>query len=96
MNFCIPKAKDKTQQTAIYDAIREFAAETLGWRISDRRVFSVHSGHEEFCRSVAAGRQSLCVVRCLEISSASIDRSQFEKVFHERERGAIEPLDLRV
>src|SRR5438093_13437058 len=26
----------------------------------------------------------------------SIDRSQFEKIFHEREHGAVEPLNLRV
>jgi len=49
MKFFIPKAKDEKQQAEIYKAIRKFAAQTLGWAISDWRILSVryrHNGSE--------------------------------------------------
>jgi len=46
MKFFIPKTKDETQQTEFYAAIRKLAAQTLGWPISDRRVFSIRYRHD--------------------------------------------------
>ena len=41
MRFFIPAAKDETQAEEVWGAIKKFAEETLGWEISDRRIFSI-------------------------------------------------------
>ena len=52
MNFFIPgKENDQEGRDRIYDAIRSFAHETLGWKIKDSKIFSIqyrHSGKEYY------------------------------------------------
>ena len=41
MKFFIPKAKDDVQAQEVWDAVKKFAEENLGWDVSDRRIFSI-------------------------------------------------------
>ena len=45
MKFFLPKATSESQQTGIYEAIRRFASETLGWQFRERRVFALRYRH---------------------------------------------------
>ena len=45
MKFFLPKATSEEQQNQIYDAIRRFASESLGWPLTQRRVFSIRYRH---------------------------------------------------
>jgi len=51
MKFFIPHAKNKEEETKVYEAIKKFANTTLGWDIVDRRIFSLryfHDGNEYY------------------------------------------------
>lgn len=41
MKFFIPSAEDEVQAEEIYEAIKKFAKLTLGWDVTDRRIFSI-------------------------------------------------------
>ncbi len=45
MKFFLPKARDDTEQSRLYDAIRRFSSETLAWQFTPRRVFSLRYRH---------------------------------------------------
>jgi hypothetical protein len=44
--FFVPHAKDDEEAARVYAAIKEFAAETTGWAIGDRRIFRIEYVHE--------------------------------------------------
>lgn len=46
MKFFISNARDETHQNEIYTAIWRFAMDTLGWKFTERRVFSVRYRHK--------------------------------------------------
>ena len=46
MKFFIPYAKDKKQAEEVLQGIKKFAKETIGWDITDRRIFSLNYTHE--------------------------------------------------
>lgn len=53
MKFFIPKAKDEAEANDVYQAVKKFAQETLGWKITDDRIYSlryIHNGKEYFAR----------------------------------------------
>lgn len=41
MKFFIPKAKDDAQAEEVWESVKKFAEENLGWDVSDRRIFSI-------------------------------------------------------
>ncbi len=46
MNFFIPAAEDKTQAEEVYKSIKDFARQTLGWEVTERRIFCLTYQHE--------------------------------------------------
>lgn len=50
MKFFIPKAKDDAQAQEVWDTVKKFAEENLGWDVSDRRIFSIvyHKHGEDY------------------------------------------------
>jgi hypothetical protein len=46
MKFFVPKIDDKTERDRMYEAIRRFASESLGWEFRSRRVFSLRYRHK--------------------------------------------------
>src|SRR6266571_2400387 len=46
MKFFVPHAKGNEQEQRVYDAIKTFAGETLGWDVSDRKIFSIRYKHD--------------------------------------------------
>lgn len=45
MKFFIPSAEDEADAEEIYEAIKRFAKLTLGWDVTDRRIFSIRYRH---------------------------------------------------
>jgi hypothetical protein len=41
MRFFVPGTEDEAQAQHIWDATKKFAEETLKWKVSDRRIFSL-------------------------------------------------------
>ena len=41
MRFFVPVTKDETEAEAVWEAIKKFAEDNLGWEISERRIFSI-------------------------------------------------------
>jgi hypothetical protein len=56
MKFFIPTAKDDTKGEELYEAITKFAQETTGWKISNRRIFSIDYFHEHKEYHVEVGK----------------------------------------
>ena len=56
MRFFIPAAKDETQAEEVWVAIKKFAEETLGWEISDRRIFSIFYQRQDKHYHVEVGK----------------------------------------
>ena len=51
MKFFVPHAETKEKEETLYEGIKQFAKETLGWKVTDRRIFSiryVHNGKEYY------------------------------------------------
>jgi allophanate hydrolase subunit 1 len=49
MKFFVPRAKTPEKAEQIYEATKKFAEHTLGWEISERRIFRIeywHNGKE--------------------------------------------------
>ncbi|MGV8017875.1 MAG: hypothetical protein AB2L26_06780 [Ignavibacteria bacterium] len=46
MKFFIPGAKDENQQNEIYNAIIKFAEEQSGWKVTDRKIYSIKYKHD--------------------------------------------------
>jgi len=46
MNFFIPAAKDEEESEGVYKSIKDFARQTLGWNVTERRIFSLTYQHE--------------------------------------------------
>jgi hypothetical protein len=46
VKFFIPYTKDKKQAEKVLQGIKKFAKETIGWDITDRRIFSLSYTHE--------------------------------------------------
>ena len=45
MRFFVPVTKDETEAEAVWEAIKKFAEDNLGWEISERRIFSIAYQH---------------------------------------------------
>ena len=45
MKFFVPRARTPERAEEIYAAIKMFAAQTLGWKISGRRIYSIEYFH---------------------------------------------------
>jgi hypothetical protein len=45
MKFFIPGAEEEAYAEEIYEAIKKFAKMTLGWDVTDRRIFSIKYRH---------------------------------------------------
>ena len=45
MKFFIPDVEDVDEAEKIYDAIKKFAKMTLGWDVTDRRIFKISYRH---------------------------------------------------
>lgn len=41
MKFFVPGTKDEAQAQQIWDGTKKFTEETLSWKVSDRRIFSM-------------------------------------------------------
>ena len=51
MKFFIPEAENETEALSVWKATRKFAEETLGWEVSERRIFSIayrHNGKDYY------------------------------------------------
>ena len=51
MEFFVPAAKGGMEAQSVWKATKKFAEETLGWKISERRIFSIayqHDGKEYY------------------------------------------------
>ena len=51
MKFFIPFAKDAKETEKVYSGIKKFAKETLGWDVTDRKIFRLsytHNGERRF------------------------------------------------
>ena len=46
MKFFVPAAKDEMEAQSVWKATRKFAEETLGWEVSERRIFSIAYRHD--------------------------------------------------
>ena len=46
MKFFVPKTKDEVEAQQIWEATKKFAEETMGWKVSDRRIFSIAYRHD--------------------------------------------------
>ena len=46
MKFFIPHAKDNKQAEEVLQNVKKFAKETIGWNITNRRIFSLSYTHE--------------------------------------------------
>ena len=46
MKFFIPHAKDKKQAEEVLQGIIKFAEKTIGWNVTNRRIFSLNYAHE--------------------------------------------------
>lgn len=44
-DFFVPAASSPEQSALVWQSIKQFAAETLGWQPTDRRVYSVRYRH---------------------------------------------------
>ena len=41
MKFFVPGTKDRQEAQHLWDATKKFAEETLNWKVTDRRIFSI-------------------------------------------------------
>ena len=41
VKFFIPKTKDDAQAEEVWESVKKFAEENLGWDVSNRRIFSI-------------------------------------------------------
>ena len=46
MEFFVPAAKDESQAQRVWQATKNFAEETLNWKVSKRRIHSIPYRHE--------------------------------------------------
>ncbi len=46
MRFFVPAVKDEAEAETVWEATKKFAEEMLGWKISERRIFSIAYRHE--------------------------------------------------
>ncbi len=46
MRFFVPAVKDEADAEMVWEATKKFAEEMLGWKISERRIFSIAYRHE--------------------------------------------------
>ena len=46
MKFFVPEAENETEALSVWKATRKFAEETLGWKVSERRIFSISYRHD--------------------------------------------------
>jgi hypothetical protein len=53
-SFFVPASKDDEQAEQVWQATKKFAEQQLGWKVSDRRIYSL-SG---LARAAQAGRRS--------------------------------------
>jgi hypothetical protein len=56
MKFCIPETTDAEQAERVWQATKKFAEQTLGWQVTDRRIFRLTYIHG--ADSYQAGRPS--------------------------------------
>ena len=56
MKFFIPEAKDANQAERFWVATKTFAEKTLGWKVSNRRIFSIDFSHDGKDRYVEVGK----------------------------------------
>ena len=45
MKFFVPAAKDESQAQRVWQATKNFAEETLNWKVSKRRIHSISYRH---------------------------------------------------
>lgn len=46
MKFFVPEAENETEALSVWKATRTFAEETLGWEVTERRIFSISYRHD--------------------------------------------------
>ena len=46
MKFFVPATVDDVEAQVVWDATRRFAEDSLGWVVSERRIFSIGFQHE--------------------------------------------------
>ena len=56
MKFFIPDAKTPDMAEQIYNAIKSFAKDTLGWNVSDRRIYRIEYYHDGKYRKAEVGK----------------------------------------
>ena len=56
MRFFVPITKDEVEAEAVWEAIRRFAEDNLGWEISERRIFSIAYQHHGQAYYVEVGK----------------------------------------
>lgn len=70
MRFFVPAVKDEADAEMVWEATKKFAEEMLGWKISERRIFSIAYQHEGKDYHVEVGkpdpRNSELVIAILE------------------------------
>jgi len=56
MKFFVPEAENETEALSVWNATRKFAEETLGWEVSERRIFRISYRHDGKDYSVEVGK----------------------------------------
>ena len=56
MRFFVPAVKDETQAEEVWVSIKKFAEESLRWKISERRIFSIAYQHQDKDYHVEVGK----------------------------------------
>jgi len=56
MKFFVPEAENETEALSVWKATRKFAEETLGWEVSERRIFRISYRHDGKAYSVEVGK----------------------------------------
>ena len=79
MRFFVPVTKDETEAEAVWEAIKKFAEDNLGWEISERRIFSIayqHHGQDYYVEVGKPDRvsRSLCLPFWSQIPILSVRR----------------------
>jgi hypothetical protein len=88
MKFFVPGYKDETKAKELFEAVRQFAADTLGWEISDRRVFCLK--YSEFGKAHIApvgqrnqinGELTTVILKSNAFSSVPQTEESYERMF---------------
>jgi len=74
VKFFMPHTKNEADAEGVYDSIKAFARQTLGWTPSDRRIFRidyVHEGKRYYAEVGQQEKRRSCAGVCATATASS-------------------------